>query len=263
KSPLSKINNIENISLENATFCYPNSNVKVLDNVSLNINKGDNISIVGYNGSGKTTLAYCILGLFDLEKGNLKVNNKLAHTIDMNSFLNKTSAIFQDFMRYKYSIRENVGFGDLSKLHNDDELYAILKKVELDDKVKSYSNGLDTYLTKELLNGTELSGGEWQRIALARSFIKVADLIILDEPTAALDPISELKVFDTFYKLSEGKTTVTISHRIGTTKRSDLIIVMEKGRIVEQGTFEELIKKQGMFYKMYESQSVWYKDDLC
>ena len=121
-SHLIKINNIENISLENASFCYPNSNTKALDSVSLKIKKGANISIVGYNGSGKTTLAYCILGLFDLEKGKLRVNNDVIDTIDMNSYLNKTSAIFQDFMRYKYSIRENVGFGDLSKLHNDHEL---------------------------------------------------------------------------------------------------------------------------------------------
>ncbi|QWG77732.1 MULTISPECIES: ABC transporter ATP-binding protein [Bacillus] len=261
-SHLIKINNIENITLKNASFCYPNSSTKVLDNVSLKINKGDNISIVGYNGSGKTTLAYCILGLFDLEEGELKVNNNVVHTIDINSFLSKTSAIFQDFMRYKYSIRENIGFGDLSKLYNDNEIYEVLKKVGLDSKLSNYVDGLDTYLTKELPNGTELSGGEWQKIALARAFMKESDLIILDEPTAALDPISELKVFETFYRLSKNKTTLTISHRIGPTKRSDLIIVMDKGKVVEQGTFEELINNQGLFYKMYESQSVWYKDDL-
>lgn len=259
---LIKINSIENITLENASFCYPNSSIKVLDNVSLTINKGDNISIVGYNGSGKTTLANCLLGLFELEDGELKVNNIPFNTIDLKTFFYKTSVIFQDFMRYKYSIRENVAFGNLSGLHDDNGIYKVLNEVGLEDKIKNCVDGLETYLTKELPNGTELSGGEWQKVAIARAFMKESDLVILDEPTSALDPISELKIFETFYKLSKNKTTLTISHRIGPTRLSDLIIVMDKGKIAEKGTFEELINKKGLFYKMYESQSVWYKDEL-
>ncbi|MDN3233547.1 ABC transporter ATP-binding protein [Priestia megaterium] len=256
------INSIESISLENASFYYPNSNEKVLDNVSLHISKGDNISIVGYNGSGKTTLAYCLLGLFELNKGSLKVNNINLNDIDKSLYLDRVSAVFQDFMRYKYTVKENVGMGNLNKINNDGKIYESLKKVGMHEKVQNYSNGLETFLTKELPEGSELSGGEWQRIALARAFLKDADLIVLDEPTAALDPISELQVFDIFHKLSNRKTTLTISHRIGPTKRSDLIIVMDQGKIIEQGSFDELINKRGKFYTMYESQSLWYKDEL-
>lgn len=257
-----EISSIESITLENAYFCYPNSTDIILENITLKINQGDNISIVGSNGSGKTTLAYCILGLFDFDKGTMKVNDINFQNIDKKSFFNRTSTIFQDFIKYKNNVRENIGFGNLSKINNDSELYNVLKKVELDEKVKSYSLGLETLLTKELPGGSELSGGEWQRIALARAFVKEADLLILDEPTASLDPVSELKLLDMFYKLSNNKITLNISHRIGPTKYSDLIIVMDKGKIAEQGTFEELLKKKGLFYKMYESQSIWYKDNL-
>lgn len=262
KGNLIPVNSIESISLENASFYYPNSNEKVLDNVSLHISKGDNISIVGYNGSGKTTLAYCLLGLFELNQGSLKVNNINFNDIDKSVYLDRVSAVFQDFMRYKYTVKENVGMGNLNKINNDGKIYESLKKVGMDEKIENYSNGLETFLTKELPEGSELSGGEWQRIALARAFLKDADLIVLDEPTAALDPISELQVFDIFHELSNNKTTLTISHRIGPTKRSDLIIVMNQGKIVEQGSFHELINKKGMFYTMYESQSQWYKDEL-
>lgn len=262
KGNLIPVNSIESISLENASFYYPNSNEKVLDNVSLHISKGDNISIVGYNGSGKTTLAYCLLGLFELNQGSLKVNNINFNDIDKSVYLDRISAVFQDFMRYKYTVKENVGMGNLNKINNDGKIYESLEKVGMDKKIENYSNGLETFLTKELPEGSELSGGEWQRIALARAFLKDADLIVLDEPTAALDPISELQVFDIFHELSNNKTTLTISHRIGPTKRSDLIIVMNQGKIVEQGSFHELINKKGMFYTMYESQSQWYKDEL-
>ncbi|MFE0301169.1 MULTISPECIES: ABC transporter ATP-binding protein [Priestia] len=262
KGNLIPVNSIESISLENASFYYPNSNEKVLDNVSLHISKGDNISIVGYNGSGKTTLAYCLLGLFELNQGSLKVNNINFNDIDKSVYLDRVSAVFQDFMRYKYTVKENVGMGNLNKINNDGKIYESLEKVGMDKKIENYSNGLETFLTKELPEGSELSGGEWQRIALARAFLKDADLIVLDEPTAALDPISELQVFDIFHELSNNKTTLTISHRIGPTKRSDLIIVMNQGKIVEQGSFHELINKKGMFYTMYESQSQWYKDEL-
>ncbi|MDO6851666.1 ABC transporter ATP-binding protein [Priestia megaterium] len=262
ETQLIPVNRVESISLKNASFYYPNSNEKVLDNISLNISKGDNISIVGYNGSGKTTLAYCLLGLFELNEGSLKVNDVDINDIDKSLYLSRVSAVFQDFMRYKYTVRENIGMGNLNKINNDGKIYESLKKVGMHKKIENYSKGLETFLTKELPEGSELSGGEWQRIALARAFLKDADLIVLDEPTAALDPISELQVFDIFHELSSKKTTLTISHRIGPTKRSDLIVVMDRGKIVEQGSFDELIDKKGMFYKMYESQSLWYKDEL-
>lgn len=255
------INNIESIEIQNASFLYPKSNETVLRNVSLKINQGESISIVGFNGSGKTTLVNCLLGLYDLNGGTLKVNGIDIKNINKDSYLNNFSAIFQDFIRYKFSVRENVGFGDLSKLTKDQDIFRVIDEVGMLDKFKEANTGIDHYLTKEMPNGSELSGGEWQRLAIARAFLKESEFVILDEPTAALDPITELKIFETFHLLSKTKTTITISHRIGPTRLSDRIIVMDKGEVVEEGSFQELINKQGLYYEMYTSQSKWYQDE--
>ncbi|OUM89063.1 MAG: ABC transporter permease [Bacillus thermozeamaize] len=254
-----QIRRIESIEMKNVYFSYPNSDVSVLKDISLKIKRGDKISIVGRNGSGKTTLAYCLLGLYRLNAGKLTVNGLDISLLNMESYYNRIAVVFQDFIRYKYSIRENIAFGNLEYLENDKEIYKILDRIELKNKVMDYPGKLETILSKEFMNGTELSGGEWQRIALGRALIKNADVVILDEPTAALDPISELKIFELFHKLYSDKTTISISHRIGPTRLSDLIIVMDDGRIVEQGTFDELMNMRGYYYNMYEAQGKWYK----
>jgi len=257
-----EIQSVEEISLKNISFYYPKTNVKVLDNINLKINKGENISIVGHNGSGKTTLVKCILGLYDVSDGEIRVNEKNIKDIDKITYFERVAAIFQDFYKYKFSVRENLGFGNLKKLNDDQELYNALQKVGLYEKVKNYQFNLDTYLTREIPAGRELSGGEWQKLAIARGFLKDSDLIILDEPTAALDPLSEMKIFELFNKLSENKTTITISHRLGPTKYSDRIIVMDNGNIVEEGNYDELMNKRGVYYEMYLSQAKWYEEQI-
>ncbi|KAA6467551.1 ABC transporter ATP-binding protein [Bacillus cereus] len=257
-----EIQSVEEISLKNISFYYPKTNVKVLDNINLKINKGENISIVGHNGSGKTTLVKCILGLYDVSDGEIRVNEKNIKDIDKITYFERVAAIFQDFYKYKFSVRENLGFGNLKKLNDDQELYNALQKVGLYEKVKNYQFNLDTYLTREIPAGRELSGGEWQKLAIARGFLKDSDLIILDEPTASLDPLSEMKIFELFNKLSENKTTITISHRLGPTKYSDRIIVMDNGNIVEEGNYDELMNKRGVYYEMYLSQAKWYEEQI-
>ncbi|MGY3312020.1 ATP-binding cassette subfamily B protein [Peribacillus simplex] len=258
---LSNIKNIESISLENVSFLYPKTNETAIDRISLNIKKGENISIVGYNGSGKTTLIKCLLGLYDVSQGSVKINGLDMKKINKENLYKKVSVIFQDFFKYKYSVRENLGFGDLEKLNNDKELENILKDVGLHEKVNKFEQGLETYLTREIPEGSDLSGGEWQRIAIARGFLKDSDLIILDEPTAAVDPITELRIFEIFNILSKGKTTITISHRLGPTKFSDRIIVMENGKIKEEGNYKQLMEEKGLYYRMYLSQSNWYNKE--
>ncbi|MCI4056581.1 ABC transporter ATP-binding protein [Bacillus cereus group sp. MYBKT14-1] len=257
-----EIQSVEEISLKNISFYYPKTNVKVLDNINLKINKGENISIVGHNGSGKTTLVKCILGLYDVSDGEIRVNEKNIKDIDKITYFERVAAIFQDFYKYKFSVRENLGFGNLKKLNDDQELYNALQKVGLYEKVKNYQFNLDTYLTREIPDGRELSGGEWQKLAIARGFLKDSDLIILDEPTAALDPLSEMKIFELFNRLSENKTTITISHRLGPTKYSDRIVVMDNGNIVEEGNYDELMNKRGVYYEMYLSQAKWYEEQI-
>ncbi|MNO71579.1 Heterocyst differentiation ATP-binding protein HepA [compost metagenome] len=252
------LGSFEKLEISDISFSYPQSDHTVLNKINININQGEHVSIVGYNGSGKSTLINCILGLYHVNSGRILINGTDINLIEKETYNSLFSVVFQDFNKYKYSVRENIAFGNLSKLNNDDELLAILNKVELLDKIEKFEDRLDTYLTKEFKNGSELSGGEWQRIALARSFLRPSEIIILDEPTAALDPISEMKIFELFYKLAEGKTTITISHRLGPTKRSDRIIVLESGEIAEEGTFNELIDNKGLFYEMYSAQSKWY-----
>lgn len=253
-------NKFEELDVNNLTFIYPQTDKRVLKNISLRIKKGENIAIVGHNGSGKTTLLNCLLGLYNATDGQIKLNNHSIEEIDKVNLYNIMSAIFQDFGRYKYTVRENLSFGDLEKFNKDSELFDNLKKVDLYNKISNFDNKLDTYLTKEMPNGSELSGGEWQKLAIARGFLKNTDLIILDEPTAALDPISELNIFEVFYKLAQNKTIITISHRLGPTRLADRIIVMNNGEIHEEGSFDELMSKKGMYYEMYLAQSNWYTD---
>lgn len=260
KIELNNVNEINTITLDNISFTYPKTNQTALDRITLFIKKGEKISIVGSNGSGKTTLVNCLMGLYDVSEGKVFVNDIDINLINRESYFANISAVFQDFNRYKFAVRENIGFGNLSKLNTDESLYDMLEKVNLYDKVLGFPNGLETYLTKEFTGGTELSGGEWQRIALARAFFKEAELIVLDEPTSALDPITELNTFNLFHQLASNKTTITISHRIGPTKFSDRIIVMDNGQIKEQGNFTELMKNKGLYYDMYKSQSQLYEN---
>ncbi|AWQ15999.1 ABC transporter ATP-binding protein [Bacillus velezensis] len=257
-----QIEEIKSLRLDNVSFAYPGTELLVLNDISLTINKGENVSIVGYNGSGKTTLVKCLIGLYGVNKGDVYVNDININRINKEKFYERVSAIFQDFFKYKYSVRENVAFGDLEKLQNDKEIFKLLKNVGISGKIKSFDEKLETYLTREIPDGRDLSGGEWQRIAIARGFLKDSDLIILDEPTAAVDPIMELEIFDLFNRLSENKTTITISHRLGPTKFSDRIIVMDKGRIVEEGSFHSLMEQKGLYYRMYQSQSNWYNEEI-
>lgn len=256
-----RVEEVEGLRLENVSFSYPGTDTMVLDNICMEINKGENISIVGYNGSGKTTLIKCLIGLYEVNQGDVYINEINLKEINKESFYQRVSAIFQDFFKYKYSVRENVAFGDLEKLQNDKEIYRLLENVGLSEKIKNFESKLETYLTREIPDGSDLSGGEWQRIAIARGFLKDCDLIILDEPTAAVDPIMELEIFELFNSLSKNKTTLTISHRLGPTKFSDRIIVMDKGRIVEEGSFHSLMEQKGLYYQMYQSQSNWYKEE--
>ncbi|WP_214701448.1 ABC transporter ATP-binding protein [Exiguobacterium sp. s57] len=256
------IKEINSIQLKNVSFKYPEEDRFAIRNVNLSINKGESISIVGYNGSGKSTLIKCLTGLYNVSSGEITVNGIKYDDVSEKSLFKKISIVFQDFYKYKYSIQENVGFGNVQNIDDENELHRLLSDVELSERLRDTKHSLQTYLTKELPYGIDLSGGEWQRIAIARARFKDADLFILDEPTAAIDPISEVKVFKLFQEISSSHTSITISHRLGPTKFADRIIVMDDGAIVEEGSFDELIALRGFFYEMYEAQAEWYKEEM-
>jgi len=254
-----QIENIQNIEILNLKFKYPGSEKIILNNINLSIRKGEKIAIVGNNGAGKTTLVNVILGLYTRYSGKILINNTDFGKIDLNFYNRKVSAILQDFNKYNYSLKENIIVGDIEKMGEDGIVNDLLNKVGLAKKVNKFKNGINTRLSKEYDEGDELSGGEWQKLAIARSMIKDSDLIVLDEPTSALDPIAELEIYDLFNKVSQGRTTIMISHRLGITRFADRIIVLQDGEIAEIGSHKQLMETGEIYKNMYLSQANWYK----
>jgi len=261
KSSESKINinNIERIEISNLFFKYPGSERMILNNLNMTIEKGEKVAIVGDNGAGKTTLINIILGLYTSYFGQIKVNGIDLNEIDIKSYNSCVSAVLQDFIKYIYSIKENIMIGNISLMDNDKLFYEIVKQVGLEKRLSSFATGMDTMLSKEYDYGEELSGGEWQKVAIARAIVRDADIVILDEPTSALDPLAEMEIFKLFSQVSKDKTTIMISHRLGITRFADKIIVLKDGYIVEMGTHEQLMQLQGVYKTMFEAQASWYK----
>ena len=237
------------IRFEHVSFAYPTSDAKVLDGFDLEIRAGTSLAIVGPNGAGKTTLAKLLCRLYDPTAGTLRVDGTDLKQIDLDGWRRQVAAVFQDFVRYELSLRENV-----APLGASDEVIAgALQQAQATDLAE-----LDVVLSKMYEGGTDLSGGQWQRVALARALAKVtsgAGLIILDEPTAQLDVRGEAEIFDRLLDATVGRTVVLISHRFSTVRHADKICVLEHGRVVELGSHDELISLGGRYKTMFELQA--------
>lgn len=248
----------EHIEIEGLYFKYPRSNNFILEDISLFINRGQKIAIVGENGSGKSTLVKCILGLYRPTKGTIKFDGNNLNNIDVT---NSISVVFQDFVKYSVSLKENIVLADLNKHRNhnysDEDILSYLKLVGGED-IAYKTGGLNGELGVMFSNGNDISGGEWQKVAIARALFKDADIIFFDEPTSALDPIIESKIIELFHEVTKEKTTITVTHRLGSCKYADKIIVMKNGGIVEVGSHEELLKKNNYYAEMYKAQANWY-----
>lgn len=247
------------IALQEVSFAYPNATRNAVEDVSLTIKDGETIVLVGENGSGKSTLVRLITGLYLPDEGEVLYGETSTREVSMASLYKNTSAVFQKFQRYQMTLRENIKISDVNALADDTDLDAINEQSGLDKDNRSFSNGYDTMLSREF-DGVDLSGGQWQRIAIARAFFRRHKLIVLDEPTAAIDPIEETKVYKRFAELSKNKTAIIVTHRLGSVKLADRIMVMKQGRLVEQGTHEELISHNGEYTRLYQSQEQWYKN---
>src|SRR5699024_9085848 len=239
-----KISDIKEIEFRNASFSYPKSEKDALTNINLKIKTGETVAIVGENGSGKTTLINCLLGLYVLREGQILVNGINIKNIDPISLRKHFTVIFQDFMKYSFSIYENIVLGDVTKKEKKDSVIEAAQKSGVSYFSNSLREGLNTQLGRVFENGVDLSGGQWQKIAIARSIFRTSDVTILDEPTASLDPKSEVEIYQQFKQLALDKITIFISHRLGHTKDVDKIIVLKHGRIVEQGSHLELLNKK-------------------
>ena len=266
-SKLSKSNEFHNINVdfskstikfENVSFIYPDSTDYVLKDISFDITAGKKYAIVGLNGSGKTTLVKLLLRLYSPTFGKIKLNGININEIPYQQYISKIACVLQDFSIFAYSIKENVVFDGT---FNESRFNDCIEKSGLKEKITTLPLGSDTYIYRKLNDeGIEFSGGEGQKLAMARAVYKNADIIILDEPTSALDPLAECEVFSRLNEISNNKTTVYISHRLSSTRFCDEIIVINNKKIIEQGNHQTLIEKKGFYATLYNSQSKYYHE---
>lgn len=246
----------DKIELKNVSFSYPNAGKKALKNVNINIKKGESIAIVGRNGSGKTTLTKIITGMYAPNSGTVLYDGKDLINLNTESSRKWTSLISQNFVHYFLTLRENVGISNVYQMSNDDRILECLNLSGMYVKREELNKNVG-----KVFGGTEYSGGEWQRIAIARALFRPAELFIMDEPTSALDPVTEADILRQFLNILREKTCIIVSHRIGLCKYVDKIIVMKNGEVVEVGSHNELYRKEGEYWKIYNSQSQWYNVD--
>ena len=250
----------EGIRFDNVSFFYPGSDVPALDNVSLHITPGESLAIVGENGSGKTTLIKLLTRLYTPTHGKISLEGLPLEEWDIDTLRRKIGVIFQDFARYQLIVGENIGIGDADNLDSENEIEIAAKKGMADEFVRDLPSGYKTQLGTWFKDGKELSGGQWQKVALSRAFMRSkADILILDEPTAAIDAKAEADIFEHFAELTANRISIIISHRFSTVRRADHIIVLEKSRIMEQGSHEELLALEGQYATLFKLQAQGYQ----
>ena len=245
------------IVAKNVTYTYPGSETPALHNLNLEIKAGEKVAIVGENGSGKTTFVRLLLGLYRPDSGAILADGIDYQDIEPHLLYHSYSAVMQSYVRYHLSLAENIA---LSQVQTEEQKRAVHRAaVQVGaDITDSLSQGYDTLIGPEM-GGVDLSGGQWQRVALARAFFRNSEVLVLDEPTAALDPIAELAIFERFRELAAGRTALMIAHRLGMARLADRILVFRGGTVVEEGTHDQLLREGGEYAELFESQARWYR----
>lgn len=254
KNPLPPV-----IEFKNVSFKYPKTDRYILHNFNVTINSGEKIAFVGENGAGKTTLIKLLLRFYDVTSGELLINGVNIKELSLNDWYSLVGALFQDFIKYQFSFKENVFFGDLSKVKDEKVLMDAIKKSGAFSYLKNLPDSLDQTVGKMFEGGIDLSGGQWQKLALARAFFRNAPVLILDEPTSAIDAKAEYEIFENVQKLQKDKTVIIISHRFSTVRNADRILVLENGKIIEEGDHKKLMKKKGLYSELFNIQAQGYK----
>ena len=254
-----KLGTVESIDFENITFCYPKTDKVVLDNVSFSIHRGEKVSIVGLNGAGKSTVVKLLCGLYQPQSGRILLNGHPIAEYERKSFLEGIAAVFQDFKLFNFSIQENITCRP--KGEDAQKVEALLQSVGLSEKIASLPHGAQTLLGKAYdEEGVELSGGQSQKIAIARALYKDASLVVLDEPTSALDPLAEAEIYEKFNELVGDKTAIYISHRMSSSVFCDKILVLNNGRIEAYGSHQKLMEDtDSLYYKLFTAQAENYR----
>ena len=250
----------DEIIVDHVSYTYPNADRPAVRDISLKIKKGEIISILGYNGSGKTTLSKVINGLLHDYEGRVLFHDKDIRDMDAERYYQYFGNVYQDFARYKMSFGENISVGDVEHLEDAARIAEAIHIVNLDDVLEGFANGTDTKLGKDLYaDGADLSGGQWQRIAIARACMGSKEILIFDEPTAAIDPWEEENLLQNLRSILNGRTAVLLSHRIGFARLADTIYMMQEGQIVEQGSHEELLQMNGLYSQFFFAQQKLYQ----
>ena len=246
------------IAFENVSFKYPGTEREILKNVTFYVKDGERIAFVGENGAGKSTIIKLLCGLYEPTTGNVTIGGVPVREIATEMRVKLLSVVFQDFQSYQMTLRENVAFGNLSALVEDEKLKAALKDADGLELIEGAEKGLDRNLGKLAEDGQDLSKGQWQRVAMARAFVSDAKFVILDEPTASLDPLAESHMYENFSKIFHSRGTIMVSHRLASAKMADRILVLDGGRIVQSGSHEALMSEQGLYRTMFLAQSSFY-----
>lgn len=255
---LKEAGEFESIEFRNVSFAYPGSERLILDDVSFKINKGEKISIVGVNNAGKTTIVKLIFRFFELDKGEILYNGVNIKKYKKESLYKKISAVLQDFAIMPFTIKENIL---ANKAYDNKKLNKILSDLDLTEKISSLDMGIETYLNKEIYdNATDLSLGQKQKLAIARCLYQNPDLIILDEPTANLDPLAEAKIYENFNQMTTGKTAIFISHRMSSSRFTDKVLVLDNTKVKAFDSHENLMKYDNIYSRLYNSQAKYYKN---
>ena len=252
-------NTIERVEFRNVSFAYPSVRQTVLDDVSFAIEGGQKVALVGQNGSGKTTIVKLLTRLYDPTDGQILINGTDIREFDLAELQSRFAVVFQDCVRYALTARENIGLGDVAYVSDLDRIRAAACAAVVADDLSALSDGYETFLGGQFGIGRDLSGGQWQKVGLARGYMRKGSLFVIDEPTAHLDALAEFEVFRSFLKLTGDQTSVMISHRFSNVRLADHIVVLDSGRVVQQGTHEELSAVNGLYARMFETQASGYR----
>jgi ATP-binding cassette subfamily B protein len=246
-------------AFENVGFRYPEAERWALRGLDFEIRAGEVLALVGENGAGKTTLVKLLARLYDPDEGRILLDGRDLADYDLADLRANVGVIFQDFVRYHLTAAENIGVGQIDAMDDRERIRDAARRAMADEVIERLPEGYDQLVGRRFRTGVELSGGEWQKIAIARAYMRDAQVMILDEPTAALDARAEYEVFRRFKELSAGKTAVLISHRFSSVRMADRILVLERGRIEASGTHQELLAAGGRYAELFELQAAGYR----